>query len=341
MIRSGMLALTALTVATGASAQGLFRETTPLDVTISTELRSLIRDRDSTRMTAHAGTLTYKDAAGASHTFPVKLKTRGHFRRQPRNCDFPPIRLSAERKDVHGTLFQGNADLKVTTNCRPANREYEQYVLAEYAMYRAYQIVSPRHFRTRLARLVWHDAANATPDVISWGFFVEDDDEVAKKDDAKVLETRGAVFSDLETRQLAITSLFEYMVANTDWSVSGLHNIALMRDTVGRLFPIAYDFDWSGAVNPRYAFPDARLGIRTVTERLYRGPCLTPEQWQPIIARFTAARPRIDAVIDSVPALEPRRRQATHEFLAEFYRITGDARATRSALVSVCQRTGN
>jgi hypothetical protein len=177
--------------------------------------------------------------------------------------------------------------------------------------------------------------------VQSWAFFIEDDKEVAQKYGTELLSTRGALFADLDARQVAVTSLFEYMVANTDWSISGLHNIALLRDSVGSIHPVAYDFDWSGAVNPRYAFPDARLGIRVVTERLYRGPCLTPAEWQPVFARFSTARPRIEATYQSPTALDARRTRAALEYLSEFYRIIGDPKSAKSALIDRCQAQGN
>ncbi len=323
------------------SAQGLFRDTAALEITIVTDLRALIRDRDSTKFQSHPATLTYRVANGASKALPVTLRARGHFRRQARNCAFPPLKFEVKRADARETLFQGNSDLKITTNCRPGNDEYEQYILSEYALYRAYQAVSPKFFRTRLARITYRDSTRASGDVQSWAFFIEDDKEVAKKYGAEIVPTRGALFADLDATQVATTSLFQYMVANTDWSISGLHNIALMRDTVGSIHAVAYDFDWSGAVNPRYAFPDARLGIRVVTDRLYRGPCLTPAEWQPIFARFVAARPRIEATYQSLTALEPGRRRTALEYLAGFYRVIGDPKSVKSALQDRCQAQGN
>ncbi len=341
MMRRLIVVVIALAGAGRAEAQGLFRDTTVLEVRIVTDLKAVLRDRDSTRFQPHAATLTYRDTAGGSKTFPVTLRARGHFRRQARNCTFPPIKLEFERKAARETLFQGNSEMKITTNCRPGTGEYEQYILAEYALYRAYQLVSPKYFRTRLARITYHDSTAGMSDVVSWAFFIENDKEVAKKFALALVDTKGALFQDLEPNQLAITSLFEYMAANTDWSISGLHNIALMRDSIGVIHPVAFDFDWSGAVNARYSFPDARLGIRAVTDRLYRGPCLSPDEWQPTLARFTAARPRIEAIYALLSALEPRRKQRTLEYMAEFYRTIAEPKTAKVALSENCQARGN
>jgi len=73
------------------------------------------------------------------------------------------------------------------------------------------------------------------------------------------------------------TTLFEYMIGNTDVSVSGLHNIVLVRDsTTLALNTVAYDFDFSGLVNTRYSSVDPRLRVKRVTEPLHRRPGKTP-----------------------------------------------------------------
>ena len=341
MIRQPVVLTLLLLLAQVLPAQGLFRDTVPLQVTIVTELKALLRDRDTTKFVPHAAVVSYRDAAGVDIKFPATLRTRGHFRRQLKNCDFPPLKLEFKRDSVKQLLFQGNSTLKITTSCRPSVAEYEQYVLGEYALYRAYQLISPTYFRTRLARITYHDSARQMDDVVSWAFFVEDDKEVAKKFALSTDDARGALFADLDETQLAITSLFEFMVANTDWSVSGLHNVALMRDSTQNFHIVAYDFDWSGAVNPRYAVPDYRLNLRSVTQRLYRGPCKPLESWQPIFDRFIAARPKVEAIYASLPGLDPRRARTTLAYLADFYQLIGEPKAARRAITDGCQPRGN
>jgi hypothetical protein len=41
------------------------------------------------------------------------------------------------------------------------------------------------------------------------------------------------------------------------------------------VFPIPYDFDYSGLVDATYALPPPGMGITTVRDRVYRGPCRT------------------------------------------------------------------
>lgn len=327
---------------TPAFAQRMFRSTAPVEVTFTTDLRTLVKDRDSTKLKPHGALMTYKEADGKVVSIPVTLQTRGHFRRQERNCSFPPLSMQFKKKDADNTLLQGNTKLKITVNCRPKDDTYEQYVLQEYALYRLYQRFSPLYFRTRLAKTVFKDSLAKTPDVESWAFFIEDEKEIAKEYKTSNEKSKGALFDQLDQRQLAITTLFEYMVANTDYSISQQHNIALLRDTSGTIIQtVAYDFDWSGVINTRYAVPDSRLGIKLVTDRLYRGPCLTPTQWQPYVDRFVAARPAIDSIYNSIPSLDPKRLKSSLEWYGDFYKTLADPRQLKRALIDPCQRDGN
>jgi len=326
-----------------AAAQRLFRSTDPVEVTFTTSLRQLVRERDSLKLNPHPALMTYKDSAGKEVNVPVVLKARGHFRRQARNCDFPPIGWEAKRADVNNTLFQGNTKMKITTNCRPGNEDYQQYIIGEYALYRLYQAISPLYFRTRLAHITYKDSAGpkSSPDVVSWAFFIEDDAEMLRQNKLAALKQTGALFDDVEQKQLMTTMLFEYMIGNTDASIAGLHNIVLARDSLTQhLMPVAYDFDWSGIINPRYAFPDARLKIKRVTERLHRGPCKPLAEWKPVFAHFLSKRAAVDSIYASIPQMSPARVKDAKSFLEDFWKTIADDRRAKYEIVDECQKDG-
>jgi hypothetical protein len=324
-----------------ASAQRLFRSTEPVEIIFTTNLKAIVRERDSTKLNPYGAEMLFKDSAGKDVKIPVTLRARGHFRRQQRNCFFPPIRWDAKREVTQGTLFQGLQRMKITTNCRPGNSDYEQYIFGEYAVYRMYAVLSPIHFRTRLAHITYKDSAKATPDVTSWAFFIEDDGEMARQNKSKVVETKGALFDDVDEAQLMRTTLFEYMVGNTDVSISGLHNIVLVRDTTTlNLMPIAYDFDFSGLVNTRYSSTDPRLPIKRVTDRLHRGPCKPVAAWKPVFAEFQAKKGAIDSVLSSVPNWGPGPMKNAKEFLVDFWKVIGDERIAKREITETCQKAG-
>ena len=335
------IAATAIFASHAGAQQRLFRSDSALTVTITTDLGPLIKQRDSLGLVKHPAVFSYSGESGKLVSIPVKLRARGHFRRQARNCDFPPLWLDVKSSDAKQTVLSGLNKLKITTSCRPKSAEYEQYILQEYAIYRAYAALTDASFRTRLLHITYRDTLGKTAPVTSWGFFIEDVDDVAIHLGRKVLQTQGARFDDLEPGPLSLLSLFEYFIGNTDWSISGLHNIALLQDSSATIIPVAFDFDWTGAVAAQYAVPDRTLPIHSVTERLYRGNCLTPEELKAALDRFRAKRGAIDAVFADLPQLLPERVKKMQKFYDEFWKRIDDPRGLAKEIANDCQKKGN
>ena len=320
-----------------AEAQGLFKKNEPLQVTLTTSLRSLLRDRDSTKRILHGAELTYKDSTGAVVKIPAGLRTRGHFRRLDRNCEFPPIKLEITKEAARKTVFDGNRTLKVATNCRPGNAEYEQYILKEYALFRMYQTLTPWSYSTRLAHITYNDSTGKTKPVESWAFFVEDDGDLAQRRQGKKFETKGAYFDDLEPEKTGYMNMFEYMIGNTDWSVGALHNVTLLRDSLAVIHPVPFDFDWSGAVDARYAFPDASLNTSSVRTRVWRGDCRSAEVMAPIIQHFLSRRAAMDSILPGIDAMAPATREKMNKYFAEFWPMLNDPKKAVSSFGRTCK----
>lgn len=334
-------ALAALAPST-AGAQALFRATTPVELTLTTNLRDLLRERDSTELRWFGAELSYRDDSGTMRRVPTDLRARGHFRRQARNCSFPPIAVRSSREAREATVLQGNPRLKLVTPCRPGTADYQQYILLEYLIYRMYETVLPVHHRTRLTRMAYRDSSARVQPIDVTAFFLEVEEEVADEHGLAYTEQTGALWADVVPEALDRLSLFEYWIGNTDWSLSALHNIGLFRTTEGAYVPVAYDFDWSGAVNARYAFPNAQLGIRHVRDRLHRGPCRTAEAWAPTVAHFRSRRAAIDSIwAEGVPGLDVKKRDDAKKWLDSFWDVVGDPARFRREVVEKCQPHGN
>lgn len=338
-----LLALVLLLVAGSAvDAQPLFREEVPVAVTITTNLRDLTRERDSTRLRWFGAELKYTDADGTARTLAVEIRARGHFRRQSSNCTFPPLFLRSSRETRDGSLLQGNPRLKIVTPCRPASADYQQYIFTEYKAYRSYAAIDSIHHRVRLANITYVDSLNRVRPIAVSAFFMETDEEVADEHALEVFEQQGALWDVFDGPHIDRIALWEYAIGNTDWSVSALHNIVMFRDSLGGYRPVAYDFDWTGLVNPRYAFPNPTLGIRTVRQRLHRGPCRNAEQWAPTIAHFQARRATLDSIWSAPePGQDPRRLAEAKQYLDEFWRVLDDPRAFKREVIDRCQQHGN
>lgn len=317
----------------------LFDTRSVLELRIATDLSALMRQRDSLKLKSFPGTLTYRAANGDPVTVDVSLKLRGHWRRQAQNCDFAPIEVDFPRGARAGTLFQDQGALKLVTHCRSKSALFEQYVLREYLVYQLANLLMPFSLRARLVRATYVDAAGKRDSLTRQAFLLENERKAATRNNANVLEVKGATWDDVDPQLGALVSAFEYMVGGTDWSLVALHNIVLYQDkTTLAIWPMAYDFDWTGIVWTSYAVPYYRLPIRSVRERLYRGACRTEEEWAPIVSLFRDKKAALYAVYDSVPELDRKYVQQTREYLDEFFAVIGDPRAMKREILDRCKR---
>ena len=151
--------------------------------------------------------------------------------------------------------------------------------MREYLVYRIFNLLTPRSFRARLAKATYVDAASGMPLTTRYGMFLEDDDDVARRMDGRIAELFNASFKEVDAESQTLMFLFEYMIGSTDLSIIKLHNVRLVQDRARVLYPVPYNFDLSGLVDTSYSLVDKRLGIASVRDRLYRGPCRTAANW--------------------------------------------------------------
>jgi hypothetical protein len=315
----------------------LFDSDAPLHLRIAGDLKTLIDDRDSLTSSEHPFTLTYRDGEGAPVTLEVEIRTRGHWRRQARHCDFPPLRLDLPRRRLDGTIFVDQDKLKLVTPCRARQRAFEEYVLREYAVYPVYNLLTPLSLRARLATTTYVDTRGRMDSLTVATFLIEDAARMAVRNGGRLLDVKGARFGDVDSLQLGLVGVFLYMIGGTDWSLSGLHNMELILDQQrGTFVPVTYDFDFTGIVNAPYARPDPRLQLRSVRERRYRGACLSEEHWGAVLDRFRAHKAAIYAIYETLAGLSSGYVRDTHRYLDEFYRVIDDPGRRSSELVRRC-----
>ena len=316
----------------------LFRSQEPIMATITVDLKKLVRMKDR-QMAPLPARMVYDAGAQGVDTMLITVGTRGNFRLK--NCDFPPIRLFFSGPEIKGTIFEHQKDLKLVTPCK-SNVEYEQYILQEEPIYRIYNMFTPISLRTRLLKVTYADTLKKEPSITTWAFLVEDDKDMARRNNGKIFVAKRAVFEDVETQHMRVVGLLQFMIANTDWSLGALHNMKLMRaaDNV-TVYPMAYDFDWSGVINPRYAFPDPQLPIRAVRDRLYRGPCMSKEEFSTLAGEFIKRKAAIYALYDNQKDLLPQNIAQTRKYYDEFYKTIGNVRDAEGDILERCQREGN
>ena len=294
----------------------LFRDDAPLVLRLSADFRSVMSNRDTLHPRRDPAVLTFSGDSGPV-TIPVELSTRGHFRLRPSVCGFAPLRVHFSKEQVKGTVFGGQGSLKLITHCEKGARS-EQNLLVEYATYRAYNQLTDLSYRARLARITYADTRDSTRTITRYGFFLEPDKDMAQRNGGRVLEHAGGSYSEMDPAQMDLMTVFEWLIGNTDWSVIMEHNVRLLQfEGKPSLYPVAYDFDFSGLVGAPYAVPDARLPIKNVRQRLYRGMCRPLEVMAPTLERFTANREAVYNAFRTVPDLDPKRLKEVSDYLKD------------------------
>ncbi len=124
----------------------------------------------------------------------------------------------------------------------------------------------------------------------------------------------------------AFMSLFGYFIGNTDFSLRQgpgedcCHN-AVPIQIGDSIFPVPYDFDAAGLVDPPYAAPASNLSIRRVTQRLYRGYCEHNDELDAAIALFLRKRAEVQLLIDRFDDIPGFRARDVSAYLGKFYAI--------------------
>jgi hypothetical protein len=322
-------------VARGAGARNrrLFQDGTPLEFTLTADFTSINRQRTPNNTARFPGMLRVDGA-----DIPVTLGSRGHLRLNAKTCEFVPIRLEFVPEQVSGTIFDGQTNLKLGTHCRDA-QESDQYVMREYLSYKLANTVTPLSFRARLARATYVDARTKKTLSTHSALFLEHENDVARRLGGREVRVPHLVFNDLDKDGLTTTMMLEYMLGNTDYSIWALHNVVIVEDKRRRFLPVPYDFDLSGMVHTVYAAPDERLHQRSVTERLYRGPCRTVEEFNAAAEPFRQHQADMIAAIDSLGALSVVHKNEMKDYLESFFRRIATPQAIKRTFVDGCPAT--
>ena len=134
--------------------------------------------------------------------------------------------------------------------------------------------------------------------------------------------------------------MFDYMIGNTDFLVSELHNVFLLGTPAGETIPVPYDFDYSGAVNSIYATPNPVLPIRNVRQRHFRGFCADSAEFRTVIDLFNRKRAEMYALYDDQVGKLLRLDVATDtkRYFDEFYRVINTPELAQAQIFSRCLR---
>ena len=266
----------------------------------------------------------------------VRIKTRGNFRQ--RFCYFPPIKLNLKGTEFNNEYLGQQTTLKFVTHCKSPDK-YENYLLREYLIYKLYNVLTDYSFRVRLMQVRYVDSEDHRKPLVKYGFLIEHLNSVALRNNAMRIDNEKLSQRLMDPMGMARMALFHYMIGNNDWSVTGMHNVKILKENDFRIEnpqPVPYDFDYSGMVNAEYAAPMEHLGLKTVRDRLYRGICLSEDVTDATIRLFLEKKMELYDVINDFDLLSKRDKKDMIEYLDGFFRILDSNFLIQRDIYSTC-----
>ncbi|WP_111670483.1 hypothetical protein [Algoriphagus litoralis] len=312
----------------------LFKTDDPLPVKMAFSVKELKKTtNDSTFMDSF---ILIESSPGKWDSIPMEMRTRGNFRLD--NCFYPPIRLKFKKKGIDGTVFEKNKSLKLVMPCQKTKGN-DSFIGKEFLAYQLLEDITQYNFETRLVKIKFINLDDKKAEEIELlGFFIQDDDEVADRFDGKILEGRKIPPSFMQDSATVRQDFFQFMIGNTDFSTLFLHNQKVLQLPDETVIPLAYDFDMSGLVNPPYAQVNTQLGIKSITDRLYRGFCRDEAFLEMIRQEFLAKENQFWSTVDRNQAyISEVDLKATKSFLSGFFDVLKNDRLFKEKILQSCR----
>ena len=319
----------------GVESANIFDSREILAVTLVGPLNDLLRDRDPDP------TQFDMELVVGDQSLDVKVRQRGNYRRQRDICKFPPLRLNFGKKSVKGTVFEGQDKLKLVTHCGDRD-SFEQNVFKEYLAYRILSLFTEESFRVRLLEITYEDTAGKRS-TKRHGFVIEDVDAMAKRLGAKHVKPPEVEGDQLAQPAATVVAVYQYFIGNTDYSLirakdgdTCCHNVKLIQYAADVFTAVPYDYDMAGIVSAAYAFPDGRLGLQSVRDRLYRGFCTDRETLDAVLGAYQDKRATIYELINET-GLMGKSSGRTTKFFDSFYRMVDKESRVERVFVKGCR----
>ena len=251
----------------------------------------------------------------------VRIKPRGEFRKN--YCSTPPIRMNLKKTDLDKYTLQRLNKMKMVVSCK-SGKTHEMLVLREYLTYRLYNLFTDVSFRARLLDVNFVDTGKKKNNSSrSFAFLIEEEKDVTKRLDVLPLDINVLRYEHIQEECMVRFALFNYMIGNTDWSITKRHNmkLAATKKLDDKHLAIPYDFDYAGIVGAGYAIPDPQFEIANVRQRVLRCPCYSEETYAEAIELFKRKKASVLQTIQEFEYLPESSRKDMTKYINQFYKI--------------------
>jgi hypothetical protein len=313
----------------------IFEEEDPMKITLTLDLKKYQKEKfEGEYMPVH---VLYEFNDTLTLEKEMRMKARGAFRRS--HCNLAPFWLNIRKADVENVHLQDVKKIKVVTNCM-GTKAYDEYVLKEYLGYKIYNIISPISFRVRLVRMTYVDTGRKNKVTEGWAFMIEPEEMLAERLDAVAVKKDELSMALMNPGDMDRVALFMYLIGNCDYSITGRHNVKVLGMPgfgTGGYTPVPYDFDYTGLVNASYAIPGDNLGISSVTERYYLGPCRKDETFVTAIEHINQYREDILLMVNDFKYLDEKHQKTVIKYLEDYFAVAATDNMIKHSLQRTCR----
>lgn len=262
------------------------------------------------------GELKYMDEEDNLQILPVSFRTRGNSRKKL--CYHPSLKLKIKKKELESRGLNKDNKYKMVCQCN-SGKAHQQSLLREFLAYKIYNLISPNSYQVYLLEINYEEKRNGRKNK-RFGFLLESKKSIEKRLNGKIIEREEMHSGQISRTESLRMSLFQYMIANTDWNVPALHNVKLLLDKNNKLIPIPYDYDYSGLAKAPYAIPNPDYPIKSLTERYFLSENYTRSEINEQLIYFHQQKKAIHAMVDEFGLLSRWSKRFANRFINDFYK---------------------
>ena len=252
-----------------------------------------------------------------SHT--ARMRARGNMRKKV--CSIPPVKIDFGSKLLDSLGFVIKIDkLKFVFPCN-SSKKSQDLLFKEYLLYKLYDLLDDNGMRVKLVDMKINDREK---EKFKWTCFViEDEEEYVRRQEARLLEKGKLSASRLEREPFLKMIFFQYMIANTDWSIKNKHNIELVKlPKLEKIVAVPYDFDYAGFVGTDYSVPADVLPIENVHERyFFSSNKISEEEFDRMVKYFLSIEQDIYKICDQATYMNAKTIEANKKYLKDFFEL--------------------
>ncbi|MFK8005078.1 MAG: metallophosphoesterase [Saprospiraceae bacterium] len=264
---------------------------------------------------------------------PIKLngrvRSRGNIRKQV--CNMPPLKFDLKKSGLKSNGFMDIDKLKFVLPCK-GGKSAQEFLYKEYFLYDLYTFIDTNCIRAKLVDI--NICENGKDKYQMVGFIIEDEQEYARRNEAKVI-TKGRISaSRLDRESFLKMEFFQYMIANTDWSLRNKHNLELVKvPTRDKIIALPYDFDYSGFVGQSYAVPHESLPIKDVNERYFFSYKISEEEFYQTVEYYLSIEEDIYRICDEATYMSKKTIKFNKAYLKDFFDLLRNPKRLKPKMI--------